>query len=410
VLGSIQPSAFAQILIDDAPLNPQEIIAEVPIFGYRSFPKQALVALDPKNDKWAIDGTIFYDAAANDPDLLAKAGKKPSEIASMPFDKVVDLYKKFAFDSQCRTYENWSYCQTNRASNVVHVSNKGSRYYGDALDTDVVRLAFSNGTFQDSTTQFLPMSDASGKQAIGLTVDAGYAKVAKNVYWSLDKAAKASTDPSSAFDLSQATADASTKTAFTEAAAVLVTKIAIGKPLVFSAKEKGLQIEPSILRAYDVYWLQLAINPRQDLRGSISELSFFVYLKTQDAQTFDLVPLRFGHDVGTKEQSGNPEIKVEVGGAGVSVGKFYSQEVTFKSLKPTIVGTGLQAAEFGWSLSDDMVDMSAKRFIAIIGVPKHASKLELKMVVTAKTQAKWLVQGEAASGEPKVYATDLPRN
>ena len=89
---------------------------------------------------------------------------------------------------------------------------------------------------------------------------------------------------------------------------IFVTKVAIGNPHPIPAKEKKLEIEPSILKKYDVYWL------------------------------------------------------------------------TYKSLKPTIVGTGLQSPEFAWSIRDDMLDMSAKRLIAIIGVPKGTAQLELQMV------------------------------
>ena len=87
----------------------------------------------------------------------------------------------------------------------------------------------------------------------------------------------------------------------------------------------------------------------------------------------------------------------------------YSQEVTFKSLKPTILGTGLQQAEFGWSIRDDMLDMSAKRLIAIIGVPKGASQLELQMVITMKTKGQYLgfIQGDVATGETKSLKIDL---
>jgi hypothetical protein len=99
----------------------------------------------------------------------------------------------------------------------------------------------------------------------------------------------------------------------------------------------------------------VALNPLEDLQSKVDELSFFVSLKTKDAEALDLVPLRFGVEVSKKEQTGVPDVKVEAGGTGVSIGSVYSQEVTFKSLKPTIVGTGLQAAKFGWSPQADAV-------------------------------------------------------
>jgi hypothetical protein len=111
----------------------------------------------------------------------------------------------------------------------------------------------------------------------------------------------------------------------------------------------------------------------------------------------------------TTERSGIPEVKFEGEGIGVSVGQVYSQEVTFKSLRPTIVGTGLQAADFGWSIRDEMLEMSAKRLIAIIGVPKNTLNLELQMVITMKTKAKYFgaIQGDVASGRPQSFTADL---
>lgn len=401
----------AQIVIDDAPLTQDEILAEVPIIGYRSFPKEALVALDPKKDQWAIDGAILYAAAANDPDLLAKAGKSAIDINSLSLQQLLELYKKFAGDDvpKCDQYGTFRVCQGSLgAGTVIHFKNT-SRFYDTALDPQVVRLAFASdkGALKNSTVQTLPISNSSGSPALGVSIDAGYAKTANDLYGSVNKASGTSLNPSTAFAFSK-TAEVTSKK-LSEVTALLITKVDIGHPLVFPAKEKGLKIEPSISKAFDVYWLQMAINPREDLRSSLSELSFFVSLKTRDSEALDLVPLRFGQEVSTKEEHGPPEIKVEVEGTGVSVGKFYSQEITYKSLKPTIVGTGLQAAEFGWSLSDEMLDMSGKRLIAIIGVPKNARKLELQMVVSAKTKPQlWgAVQGNVGSSAPKLYGTDL---
>ena len=80
------------------------------------------------------------------------------------------------------------------------------------------------------------------------------------------KASEASKDPSSAFKFGTLTKTAATRHTFTEVAAVAVTKIAIGNPHPIPAKEKKLAIEPSILRKYDVYWLELAINPQRGFK------------------------------------------------------------------------------------------------------------------------------------------------
>lgn len=100
---------------------------------------------------------------------------------------------------------------------------------------------------------------------------------------------------------------------------------------------------------------------------------------------------------------------MEAGGVGIELGQIYGQEVTFKTLKPTIVGTGIQASKFGWTISGDMLDMSAKRLIAVVGVPKRSPKLEFDMVVSAKTNPKALgfVQGNVASSVPQRFSADL---
>lgn len=79
-------------------------------------------------------------------------------------------------------------------------------------------------------------------------------------------------------------------------------------------------------------------------------------------------------------------------------------------MKPTIIGTGLQASEFGWVLSDEMVDMSAKRFIAIIAVPKRTKKLELEMVVNAKMNTLMdYFFTDTASSRPVSFVSELPK-
>lgn len=132
-------------------------------------------------------------------------------------------------------------------------------------------------------------------------------------------------------------------------------------------------------------------------------------LRTAHSEALELVPIRFGQEQDVKTKAGIPEAKVEAGGVGIELGQIYGQEVTFKTLKPTIVGTGIQASKFGWTISGDMLDMSAKRLIAVVGVPKRSPKLEFDMVVSAKTNPKALgfVQGNVASSVPQRFSADL---
>ena len=71
------------------------------------------------------------------------------------------------------------------------------------------RLVFTTGS----------ASDPAGKPAMGLSIETAYAKVAKGVYWSADKAAQASQDPSAAFSFSETAAAGTKKLAFSEVTA-----------------------------------------------------------------------------------------------------------------------------------------------------------------------------------------------
>ena len=149
-------------------------------------------------------------------------------------------------------------------------------------------------------------------------------------------------------------------------------------------------------------------NPKEDLRGKFDELSFFVSLRTADSEALELVPIRFGQEQDVKTTTGIPEATVEAGGVGIELGQIYGQEVTFKTLKPTIVGTCILASKFGCTISGEMLDMSAKRLIAVVGVPKKSPKLEFDMVVSAKTTKVFgFVQGNVASSVPQNFSADL---
>jgi hypothetical protein len=54
----------------------------------------------------------------------------------------------------------------------------------------------------------------------------------------------------------------------------------IGTPLVFTAADKKLKVEASLLRGYDIYWIQLAINPSEELISRSSELRYDITIDT----------------------------------------------------------------------------------------------------------------------------------
>jgi hypothetical protein len=76
----------------------------------------------------------------------------------------------------------------------------------------------------------------------------------------------------------------------------------MGRPLVFTAVEKKLQIEPSLLRDYDIYWLQLTINPSEELVDRSMELRYDVTIDTPNCLVMAIVPLRIGVEASNTDK------------------------------------------------------------------------------------------------------------
>jgi hypothetical protein len=404
-------SVHAQHVVEDASLQPTEILAEVPLVGHRAFPQNALVLVDRKKNEWAIDASILYAAAVQDSDLVNSVGMDTSQIMGLELPDLLALYRKVGSNRMQQgscTYErpDPAVC---RQSMVVRLG-QDSEFAGQSVDAALVRSAVSDWS---SGSVVALNDDGLKKGRVGFRVDPRFGEYTHELYASLLAAstmAKSGNTAQSAFELARLTKIASMNAHLAAASAVPLTKIAIGTPLHFPAAEKKLNVERSIAKQRDIYWVQFAINPKEDLRKSVTEIAFFVTLKTKGAQAFELAPLRYGHEHEIKEERKTPEVKVETPQGGVSIGTFYGQEISYKSLKPTIVGTGLQSAEFGWVMYDEMMDMSAKRFIAIVGVPKNTKKLEFEMVVTARPSAVFSffpVQEQFSASQPMLHAIEL---
>ncbi len=404
------PPGAADELIDDHPLNSDETLKEVPLVGYRQFPKEALILVDPIKNKWVLNYRAYYQAATKDPLFLQFSQKSRNEVQTMPLTEFGTLYQKAAsntrnLNSDCtKTSEN---CAA-RVGEIVQL-NTDALLGRQAIDPQFVHLAVARGLFNPS--QIVPVRDPNDPNAVsfGVPINSAFALATKHLYGTLDV-----NGPKEKLDSVFAIADAIRMSSYNEElekiTKIKFANIKIGVPFVFSANEKHLALEGSISKRFDVYWITFAINPQIDLRGKIDEISFFISLKTTDALALDLAPIRFGQETTKKEEIGTPEIKVETPRGGVSVGRFYGQEIAYKTLKPTIVGTGILANEFGWSMSDDMVDMSAKRFVAIVGVPKGSRKLSLEMVLRARPSPQYgIFQQNVLNSEPINFTADLPR-
>ena len=63
---------------------------------------------------------------------------------------------------------------------------------------------------------------------------------------------------------------------------------------MFTAAEKSLKVEPSLLRKYDIYWMQLAISPTEELIQNIDELRYDITIDNPNVLAMAIVPERVG--------------------------------------------------------------------------------------------------------------------
>ncbi len=148
----------------------------------------------------------------------------------------------------------------------------------------------------------------------------------------------------------------------------------IGIPLAFTSTEKRLTVVPTLSRSYDIYWLQFAVNPSEELVDNINELRYDVELETKNSIVLDIVPIRVGIEENVTNKGAIPEVRI----GDVEVGEMFSRTVEYKFIRPTIIGHGVQTSSFGWIFSDEAVDASTKRMFAVAGVPKGTREAQHK--------------------------------
>jgi hypothetical protein len=191
------------------------------------------------------------------------------------------------------------------------------------------------------------------------------------------------------------------------AAATLITEgdAGFGTPLVFTAAEKSLKVEPSLLRTYDVYWIQLAISPTEELVQNINELRYDITIDNPNVLAMAIVPERVGTEITNTDKAAVPSVKV----GDVEVGEVFSRTVEYKYIRPTILGYGLQTPSFGWIFTGESLDASAKRMIVVIGVPKGTKEITAKFQLAAKVVKFMRLASNWASTGPTQYKISLPR-
>jgi hypothetical protein len=90
VLGAVS----AAEVIDDSPLEAAQLLADVPLVGYRLVPQDALVLADPRTNEWVLDASVIYATAANDSEFLEKSGASSNSVKNLPLSRVAPYFEK----------------------------------------------------------------------------------------------------------------------------------------------------------------------------------------------------------------------------------------------------------------------------------------------------------------------------
>lgn len=262
-------ACLSQIVVDDRPLKPNDVLVSAPLVGYRAFPKSGFVYLN-QDKVWAVKGNVFYDAAVADTDFQHQVGKSATEIKSLPLSKLVELYQKAAKEN-CGTNSKQaksSWCSVPMTPAPPSAASLVSYPDDSKLDATIVRRAFASGAFDSPTVSYIPFS-TDGASGTAVTVKATFGKRATNVYSWADKFSASGQNPSAAFDFGDATKVAVRDKSVGETTAVVLDTVDIGNPLILTASEEKLRPPASILRDFDVFLVQLALNPKEDLRANL---------------------------------------------------------------------------------------------------------------------------------------------
>jgi hypothetical protein len=372
--------AFSQILIEPRALAPEDILVTKTIYAIRKIP-DAIVSLDPKDKTYFIPAAAVLGSASLNPAL---SDSDRAKIASgIEAGRGDPRQRQEALDVAVKNWQPSNYAK----DTPLETWKTGSSHEPVMVDFGTTTTYTTDAFAIENIVKYGHQSAGTTKVSYdrstdGLKLDPAFAGTLASFYKSINY------DSSSSFwdvNSSDKLADA-TRIAQADRRIALVSldpmgKADFGKPIIVPIREKHLVVEASTLSQYEVYWIEFAFTPDEDLSKNSSEMSFTVSLSDTGSIALQLLPMRFGVVEDHTEKSGPPEFSLEQNGKKVTIGKVYEQSVEYSFLKPTIMARGLQGSSFGWIMKDSMVDPSAKRFVAILGVPKGTRELLCNMTI-----------------------------
>lgn len=383
---------YAQIVVRDEELSADQILSIEPLIGYRKISPE-LLTVAPAGAKIGIPVDVFVESAKATPFVkgaILKAGIDPSKAT-------LDEWYMASKVADWRISREYLWEPMNIK---VH-----SKAYEDVIIDPIFVASLPETEIFKSPKPLTYVTQVGDKKVEWLEVDSEAFTTFANSYTLLSSVAHLS--PSQAQKgFTDASAYMASLPFLAMAAEFKAGEVTFGTPLVYSSKEKKLVIPESIASKNDVYWIEFAVSFRDIDVSNIEKLTFGVTAPA-GILALELIPLRFDREMSVTRVVSSPELKMKLGDKAVELGKVYEQQVVYKSLKPIIVADGLQENKFSWSMTDEAVQPGAKRFVALLKVPKGKESLTVLLQASAKTNPTWYAQGNIISTEPKLLDTRL---
>jgi len=361
------------ILLD--PRTPHKVSTEVPLLGYRRFP-QELFTLQ-KGKEFGFPTELIYTSAAQIPEIEKEAAQRGIKIYNMDASEVLKLV---------RETEN----KHKPISSVKSTTKTIVPWAGlPQVDAEFITKLVSSELINKDAATF--DGYLVGRPVEMVSIDREVLRNFANAYSNLDTLKFY--DPSQQIDkFENIHATLAPYPALLEAAKINFSPVSFGETFSYSAQDKGMEIPRSIRDKYDVYWVEFAVSLKDVKEGSLTEVSYHVFLP-EDTIALDLIPRRFGREAVVVEKENTP--KITIGQA--SLGEVYGGMIAYTTLKPTIVATGLREDQFSWILTDDAVSTGSYLFVGILAVPSGRQCENAGFGVSAKTADWFGLQGDVAS-------------
>ena len=349
-------TAYCQEVVSAEPLSKKEIVATLPVLAVRKVPiDMVIMGVKSPSEFWNMDPTVVVGSAfSSQPKQKKQWDELNSKMSSGDRSAQLSWMKENssgvakAIVEWVDTYDNkaglilaakqdFSYqddkIRKSKLNAILDTDNSGAKTISvfsfkgkkqpEQIDPEAIGYILAmnkrmNNGVNNSAIDISPLS-----QVVDTSLDTNFALNLRQAYYPMTSITASSSDFEKIAAVSNGVQFASSDLPTAVSLLLREGDAGIGLPLIFTSSEKNLKVEPSLLRTYDIYWLQLAVSPSEDLVDRSTELRYDVSVETPNCMVMSLVPVRVGTEVNTSDKINTPSVKV----GEVEVGEMFSRSI-----------------------------------------------------------------------------------